>query len=315
MIGRVLLVCLVTLCAFGVSVSARAQQFERGDVIVSGEIPTGGTQEFDYKLLCYRSNGQLKTVLSDGPFFDFGRLAFSPRGVLHATTLRGIETVSPTGQITGGLYGSDIFRGLAFTEDGSLVAGAGRSMSKFNASGALLNAYSLPDDADVISIDIDADQCTAYWVGSGVRRFDICRGTQLSDFATSPPVIGGGDFRILPGGGMAISRTDGIEIYGANGFLLRKIPVLLGAIALDVDSTSIWLAEGGSLFKYDIATGNVLLGPVATGLAGVDGLTVYGEPRAAFVNGALAAIPVFSQSILLVLCAALAALALVRLRV
>lgn len=135
MTGRVLLVCLVTLCAFGLPMPARAQQFEPGDIIVSGEILTGGTQEFDFKLVCYRPNGQLKTVLSDGPFFDFGRLAFSPRGVLHATTLRGIETVSPTGQITGGLYGSDIFRGLAFTEDGSLVAGAGHSMSKFNASG------------------------------------------------------------------------------------------------------------------------------------------------------------------------------------
>ena len=155
MTARGLLGVIVTFCSvMGLSEPARAQQFEPGDVIVSGAIPTGNPQIFRVKLLCYHPNGQLKTVLSDSEVFDFGRLAFSPAGVLYATSSRGIEAVSPTGRITLGPYGASFFRSLAFAQDGSLVAGGGRFLSRFGPSGALLSSYRLTDDADVISLDV-----------------------------------------------------------------------------------------------------------------------------------------------------------------
>ena len=315
MIVKRLLAGVVTVCSLvGLSVPAQAQQFELGDVIVSGYIPTGGTQEFRYKVLCYRPNGQLKTILSDSAGFDFGRLAFSPFGILYATSSRGLETVSPSGQIAlvEGLYA---FESLAFAADGRLAVGGGRFISRLSPSGAVLNNYRLADDAGVFSLDIAADQCTAYYSGPGVRRFDICRGTTLPDFL--PP--GGGDFRLLPGGGLAIVRFDGIDIYSSNGAVLRKLATGMtggGAVALDSDGTSIWVAKtGGALAKFDLATGSLLVGPAQTGLYAINGLTVYGEPRVALANGPLAGLPVLSGWMLLALCAALAVLAMVRLRI
>jgi hypothetical protein len=314
MTGRVLLAYVVILCALAVlSVPARAQQFELGDVILSGDVQTGGPQDFDYKLVCYHANGQLKTVLSDGPFFDFGMLAFSPHGVLYATSARGIETVSASGTIAHGpRYGVDAYKSIAFTADGTLLAsGDPHSIIKFSPSGTLVNTYALTDLPEGSSLDVAADQCTVYWLDVNFSGFDFCSGNQVQ----GPPFPDGGDFRFLRDGGVAISQPFSVEIYSANGTLVRTISAHGGALALDPDGTSIWLAGGGVLSRFDMATGNILVGPIQTGLPGTLGLTVYGEPRAAFVNGALAAIPVFSQSILLVLCAALAALALVRLRV
>ncbi|HXH38194.1 MAG TPA: hypothetical protein VNN08_06175 [Thermoanaerobaculia bacterium] len=307
------LAIVALVCAFAVSAQVCAQQFQVGDVFVSGSIPTGGTQEFQNKLLWYGNDGQLKHVLADSAVFDFGRLAFDTRGILYFTSSRGIETINSVGQITPGPFGPDTFRSLAFTADGSLLAGADQVLSRFGPSGASLNTFSVPDF--LVQLDVASDQCTVYWVGPGIRRFDSCGGLQEPDFVTIPPFVGGSsEFRLLVGGGMAIARNDGIEIYNNAGLLLRKIGAVGGPVALDVDRSSIWVAEAGSLFKFDIATGNTLLGPIATGLTGFDGLTVYGEPRAAFVNGQLAGIPVLSRWMLLVLFAALGGVAILRLR-
>ena len=312
MTGKGLLGMMFTLfCLVGVSEPVSAQQFDVGDVVVSGQIPTGDPQIFRLKLLCYHPNGQLKTVLSDGYSFAFGRLAFSPQGVLYATSPQGIETVSPTGQITLGPYGPSFFRSLAFARDGSLVASGGQDIVRFSPSGALLNSYPLTNGPSVISLDVSGDQCTVYWLGASIRQFDICQGNQQP----APAMPSGSDFRLLHTGGIAISRMTAIEIYSASGTLVRTIPGPGGPLALDVDGTSIWLAESGSLSKFDIATGNLLVGPINTSLVGVSGLTVYGEPRAAFVNGALAGVPMLPRWMLLALCAILAMLAIVRLRI
>ena len=310
MIRRLLLPAIAVVWTLVLSAPAQAQQFELGDVIVSGEIPLPGFQEFEAKILRYDRLGRLKSVLADvSPFEQFGRLAFSPLGVLHTTSGNGIVTVSPGGKITRYLYGADIYYALSFAADGTLLAGYRGILSRFSASGTRLNSYAVP--GDVISLDLAGDQCTAYWIRPGVQKFDICKGTPLPAFAS----LGGADFRLLPGGGVAITRTDGVEILSSDGSLLRKIGTVGGALALDVDGTSIWLAQqGGLLSKFDLATGNQLLGPIQTGLTGIDGLTVYGEPRAAFVNGPLTAIPTLSPRMLLMLCVALAAFAMLRLR-
>lgn len=312
MTGRQLIVGTALVCVLAVSLPICAQQFEVGDVIVSGSIPAGGTQQFRAVIQWYGADGQLKGVLADSEFYGFfGRLAFSPQGILYAPSGSGIVRVSPSGQITQGPYGGSTYFALSFAEDGTLVAGFQTALSRFATSGAQLTSYTLPVTDGVISIDVAADQCTAYFVGPGVRRFDVCQGTQLPNSFPS----GGGDFRLLPGGGLAIARNNGVEIYSAGGALLRTIGTLGGgAIALDVDGASIWVAMfGGSLAKFDIATGNQLLGPIPTGL-GFNGLTVYGEPRAAFVNGPLAGVPVLSRWMLLVLFAALGGVAILRLR-
>jgi hypothetical protein len=309
--GPVGLVILCTLA--GLTTPAYTQQFEPGDVIVSGAIQTGGPQEFDYKLLCYHPDGQLKTVLSNGPVFAFGWLAFSPGGVLYATSPQGLETVSASGVISHGpLYGLYAFSSFAFTADGTLLVSDGsQSISQISQFGTLLGTYVVTNGPGGSPLDVGSDQCTVYWLGAAFRGFDFCHGNQVQD----RPLPDGVDFRLLPNGGTAISVFSTIEIFSANGTFVRTISGPGGKLALDPDGTSIWQAGQGTLTKFDMATGNVLVGPIQTGLPGILGLTVYGEPRAAFVNGALAAIPTLSPWMLLALCTVMAALALVRLRI
>lgn len=105
------------------------------------------------------------------------------------------------------------------------------------------------------------------------------------------------------------------QILNSSGTLVGTIPTLGSALALDVGGTSVWIGlHGGSLAKYDLTTGKRLAGPFNTGLTYFDAAAVYGEPRAAFVNGPLAAIPALSPGMLLMLAVALAALAMLRLR-
>ena len=198
---------------------------------------------------------------------------------------------------------------LSFAANGDLLAGADRVIKRFGPTGNLISTYS-PTDL-VVSLDLAGDQCTAYFVGPGIKKANICLGTSESDIL--PPTVN--DFRLLAGGGFVLSRPDGIEIYNAAAVLIRKIPATAGVVALDADGSSVWLAQqGGLLLKFDMATGNRSVGPIPTGLVRITGLAVYGEPRAAFVNGPLIAIPALSPRMLLMLCVALAALAMLRLR-
>ncbi len=76
-----------------------------------------------------------------------------------------------------------------------------------------------------------------------------------------------------------------------------------------------WCAQaGGLLTKFDYVTGQVLLGPIPIGVTAVRSITVYGEPKAALVNGALTAIPALPGWMLILLAPVLAAIALLRLR-
>ena len=308
--ARILLVAAVSLCAMALPVATQAQQFELGDVIVSGSNPAGGTQESDSKLLRYDRNGQFRALLAEvTPLGSFGRLAFNPSGVLHVTTDQGIKTVTAAGVVAVAASGRSLFVSLSFAANGDLLAGADRVIKRFGPTGNLISTYS-PTDL-VVSLDLAGDQCTVYFVGSTLKKLNVCLRTPESEVLPSTTL----DFRLLPSGGFALSRPDGIEIFDAAGNQLRKIPALSGAVALGADGSSIWLAQqGGLLLKFDIATGNRLLGPIPTGLVRITGLAVYGEPRAAFVNGPFAAIPALSPRMLLMLCFALAAFAMLRLR-
>ena len=311
MIRRWLLPAIAVVWTLVLTVPARAQQFELGDVIVSGSIPAGGTQQFRTQVLWYGRDGQLKKVLVDSEAFSSRGLGFSPGGILHTISGGGLVTISPSGTIAR-LLVNGFYASFAFAADATFLAGYdGGVLNRFSPSGSLVRRYAV--SSDVATLDLASDQCTVYYLGPGVKRFDVCQGTQLPDFLP----VDGVDFRLLAGGGLAISRpvTDGVEIYNSSGTVLRRIPAFAGKLALDVGGTSLWLAmQGGSLVKFDIATGNQLLGPIQTGLPRINGLAVYGEPRAALVNGPLTAIPALSPSMLLMLGVALAVLAMLRLR-
>src|SRR2546428_377010 len=99
------LFCLIASVAVSlVAANGTAQQFELGDVIVSGGVVMPNPPNFpdyDPKLLWFDRNGQFKGQLAELFLNEhFYRVAFSPSGVLHAASSRGILRVTPSGQLT-----------------------------------------------------------------------------------------------------------------------------------------------------------------------------------------------------------------------
>jgi outer membrane protein assembly factor BamB len=75
-------------------------------------------------------------------------------------------------------------------------------------------------------IDLAADQCTLFLIegGTTIKRFNVCSGAPLPDFATIPPSAGQGTaLRILPDGGVIVVTPVFAQLqrFDANGALVR----------------------------------------------------------------------------------------------
>lgn len=148
------------------------------------------------------------------------------------------------------------------------------------------------EDKGIDWIDLAPDQCTVYYTseGNSVKRFDICRQRQLSDFASHLQgrcyaqrlLANGGElvacdrlvYRLNPNGSVAQTYTT--KSLGESGSLF--------ALNLDPDGQSFWTASfsPGTVYKVDLASGKVLRKFAVHDE--VDGLAVIGEPLAGTVS-------------------------------
>jgi outer membrane protein assembly factor BamB len=183
-------------------------------------------------------------------------------------------------------------------------------------------------NADIADIDLAADQCTLFYNASGpiatIRRFDVCTGTSLSDFASGEFE----EFALLPDGGLVVLTWEDVATedmlisrFDAAGTLVRTYPLLGFAAALSLGraGTSMLTAPGFcgvDVHEYDLATGTRLR-TVDTGFQFVDDIIAYtgftaalGPLAAAHVA---AAVPSLSTSMLVVLGALLGLVAFRRL--
>ena len=225
--NRTLLCVMVSFAMSLIAAFGTAQQFELGDVIVSGGVTVPNPPNFpdyDPKLLWFDRNGQFKGQLAELFLNEhFYRVAFSPSGALHAASSRGILTVTPGGQVSAGGFGNDTYLSLSFAVDGTLVAGGGGVLALFASSGARFKYYLLPQTDTAASIDLASDQCTAYYLYINVfGRFDVCQGALLPRV---PYAGGGADFRLLRDAGGVQRAAAAIEAhfsaYGAHKLALE----------------------------------------------------------------------------------------------
>lgn len=171
---------------------------------------------------------------------------------------------------------------------------------KYDLAGNFLDQFDVatgPEGSDWI--DLAADQKTLFYTSEGRRvfRYDTATKTQLADFATLPGPEGEGSeallaLRILPpgdgSGGVLVADSDDILRLDGAGNVVQSYdaPGQDGwfALALDPNGTSFWSASlAGGLFRFNIATGAVEVGPIDTNTAGlcVSGeLTAGGPPPA-----------------------------------
>ena len=170
--------------------------------------------------------------------------------------------------------------------------------------------------AEVIAGDLDADQCTLYYLISGsdprIRRYDACRRMQLADVRPMP--ICSGDpapraaLRVARDGALLVAACSGVYRVTSGGSV-RTYPLAATAVAPTSDARFFW-AGSSSLSLVEVATGNMVAGPYPLpGTGPVTSLEISGTLRAAAARP-LSAVPTLSRFLLIVLAAGLAVVAL-----
>jgi hypothetical protein len=116
-------------------------------------------------------------------------------------------------------------------------------------------------------LDLAADQCTLFIIGGPyIRRYDVCRGTFLPDFAMVAPF---GGLRVLPDGGVIFANVTHLVRLNSAGVVTRTytLPLWeeyftqLAAIALADGGTTVWVTQNGCMRiadHIDLKTGALL---------------------------------------------------------
>jgi streptogramin lyase len=269
------------------------EPFEKGDVFAA--VGNGQVQHYD-------SLGNLLGTLITSPTGGFTTgMATDSAGNLYVTNFQEDFVSKFTGP------GVPHTHSVAFTTDpassvesilfdkvGNIYVGQAdgtKDILKYDAAGNFLMRYDVAvEDRGSDWIDLDADQQTMYYTSEGttVKRYDVVNNIQLTDFATGLPGTDAYALRLIPaaaGGGMLIANTELIVRLDASGNVIQTydVPGEDGwfALNLDPDLSSFWSADFGTdnFYKFDIASGNILLGPINTGTGVVSffGLAVFGE--------------------------------------
>lgn len=157
---------------------------------------------------------------------------------------------------------------------------------KFDSAGTLVDSFDVATTARGSDwIDLAADQCTLQYTSenSEVKRYNVCTDTQLPDFATglARPCFAN---RILGDGGSLVACFSQIYRLDSTGAVIDTFDATgedsWFALNLDPDGTSFWSANifTGEIYRFDIATGAVLIQFNGTPTTTLAGLAIVGEP-------------------------------------
>ncbi|MGB8386000.1 MAG: hypothetical protein WCG47_32985 [Dermatophilaceae bacterium] len=279
------------------AVSAQASEWQIGDVFAN--TPAGSTA-----VKVYDNSGNFKEEFGSAGLSGEGTgCAFNASHDLYATFFQ----LNETHKFTNAHPHSDVQtisnpgtnESIVFDSAGNFYIGiadpsASDIVRKYDPAGNLLDSYTnLDTDRGADWIDLAADQHTLFYDGEGnvVRRYDLTTHTQLPDFATLP---GGGNafaVRVLPpgdgSGGVLVADGGDIKRLDGSGNVVQTYDVpTVGewfALNLDPNGTSFWSADisGGTVYRFNIASGAVEVGPIQAHPSEVAGLCVLGELTAA----------------------------------
>lgn len=292
-----MLVCGIATAVGLQAAVAHAADWAIGDVVAN--TPDGPTA-----LKLFDNNGNFKEAFgSPGLSGEGTGCAFDANHDLYATFFQMNEThkfssVHPHADVqtipNPGTNESIVFDAAGNFYIGMADPDVDEFVRKYDPAGNLLDSYTnLATDRGADWIDLATDQQTLFYNGEGrtVRRYDLASHTQLPDFAVIP---GGGNafaVRILPpgDGSGGVLVADGVDIKrldGAGTVVQTYDAPSVGtwfALNLDPNGTSFWSADisGGEVFRFNIATGAIEVGPIQAHPSEVAGLCVLGELTAA----------------------------------
>lgn len=258
----------------------------------------------------FANDGTFKETISSGSLGQHtGGCAFNPdRTLLYTTEIEEDRIVvysvaephDVTAEIDVSEHGMIAPRSVAFARNGDFFVGnQNYTFGRYSPANTFQSSY---DVAGELAgwIDLAADQRTLYYTSFGivgvsdshVLRYDVSTGTQLSDFASfsafthSPYVL-----RLLPpgdgSGGLLVAAQFNIWRLDADGNMVKGYNIdppqsNWSSLALDPNGTSFWGGDhvNGHIYRFNIATGDVELGPIESESDDLFGLCVLGEPVA-----------------------------------
>lgn len=316
-------VALVILALASRNASASHSTFTSGDVILGGQTPTLViiTSRIDWFHADGSFNKRLVEAVDDFPD-DF---AFDATGNLYAVTSYAIRVFDPAGNYVGdfGTLPPFAARAMTFDAAGHAYVAANTpsgNLVMLDASGVQLRSFALPGDSRVggpgiSSIDLGSDQCTLFYAAHNrIGRFNVCTNSLMADVTSALPGSGAASIRVLPGGNLLVAAVETIDIVDVSTGSVTKTFDLpnqdrWGSVAINPGGSSFWAGSFDTAARFDLASGSVTASvhPADYILRAVG---VVGEPRAATLG--LAGIPTMSRLILVLLCLAMALVAVWR---
>ena len=282
----VLLLAVCTIFSLGFITKAEAVPWAKGYVFAG--ISNGQVAVFD-------SAGNLLETLNDGQGGFTTGMAFDSAGNLYSTNFSAsnvVKYLGPNDPHTNSIWAANDAgahnESILFNKTGQVYIGqpdGTHDIIKRDAAGNFLARYDVAISGRGTDwIDLAADQKTMFYSGEGriISRFDVSANTQLADFATLPGTGNAYALRLLGGGGLLIADASNIKRLDALGNVIQTYDAnnqnQWFALNLDPDGKSFWSGsfDTNQFFKFDIATGAILVGPINSG-GSLFGLTVFGE--------------------------------------
>jgi RHS repeat-associated protein len=274
-------------------------RFQVGDLLISN-----GPGQVQWRL----SDGTLNSTIQaiPGGNVSLTGMAFDAGGNVYVTDFGdfgggGYIKISSAGTVLSRTSSSSFAAPESAVTDGfgrlyvgQAGSGAGNfgpnTIHKLDLAGNELTVYTVVEDhrgADWI--DLASDRCTIRYTSEGslVKRFNVCTGAQLSDFAGGLHTAYA--IRILPDGGAIVADTDRIVRLNASGSVIQTYDAagedLWFALDLGADGTSFWAGNNttANVYRFDLNSGAILTSfHAGSGILG--GIAVFNPSRFAFAG-------------------------------
>src|SRR3989344_544107 len=199
---------------------------------------------------------------------------------------------------TGAINPGGQSESVVFAANGDFYVGhpdGDDDIQRYDSAGVYQQSYDVgTENRGSDWMDLAADQSTMFYTSEGrlIKRYDVSGpGLQLPDFAVLPGAGTAFALRLLtPGdgitGGLLVADSGDIKRLDGTGAVSQTYDVagedLWFSLNLDPNGTSFWAGDFGTnnFYRFDIASGAVEVGPIASG-GSLFGICVKGELTAA----------------------------------
>jgi trimeric autotransporter adhesin len=285
-----------------------AQPFEAGQVFV------GTSSNMVY---VYSPTGTLVQILSsshescpiDGMTFDASGNLFATNNGCNTAEIYANSGAGPTILGSGVTHSSsvvidpfgDIFVGQNDATNATVLEFAGATSPTPKAT-----FFPATENAGTAWIELLDDEHTLLYTSASqsVKSFDLSNSLQNPDFAVGLPGPAAYALRELPDKTILVANTDRIVRLNTSGVVIQTYmppptaPGIFYSLNLDPDLVTFWTGDnaGGVVYRFNIATGAIAsqfhtaLGVnTTTGLGGIAGIAIFGQPASGGADLAISA--------------------------